>query len=173
MGEGSTTTFTEKNAVPDGAARALSVEEWHTLAQEGIALPTQTLVNGVSMWPLVRRNRDVITVVPLQQPPRIGQIVLFPSPTRREVYVIHRVWRIDGARVQTLGDNCIYPDQWQPVQNMWGLVTDIARGARHIDPGAPVWRVYGRLCLWLRPLRPALASLRHAGGRLWHGVLRR
>ena len=147
---------------PTGESRALNVAQWHDMAQNGIILPVRTLVNGGSMWPLIRRNRDVVTVMPLQRTPQVGEIVLFPSPTRHGVYVIHRVWHIDGQRIQTLGDNCAYPEQWQDSQSIWGIVTDIERGTRHLNPTAPLWETYGKLWLCLTPLRPALGKIRRA-----------
>ena len=147
---------------PTEESRALSVAQWHGMAQSGIILLVRTLVNGVSMWPLIRRNRDIVTVMPLQRMPQIGEIVLFPSPTRRGIYVIHRVWHIDGQRIQTLGDNCAYPDQWQDSQRIWGIVTDIERGTRHLNPTAPLWKICGKLWLCLAPLRPALSKIRRA-----------
>ena len=56
--------------------RSLSIPEWHRMAMEGAAPPVRILLNGGSMFPLIRWNRDYVTIAPLKEPPVIGDIVL-------------------------------------------------------------------------------------------------
>lgn len=140
--------------------QSLSVPEWHALAQEGICLPVCIPINGRSMLPLIRRNRDIVTVLPLEGTPAVGDIVLFSDPARHR-FVLHRVWRVEDGRVLTWGDNCDRPDGWQPLDAVWGKAAQIERGPLRIRPSpgrglllARIWHVVGRVWRSCRRIRP-------------------
>ena len=111
----------------------LTISEWHELAREGSAPPMRIQVHGNSMYPMIRINRDYVTIRPPEDRPEAGDIVLFADPPRSR-YVLHRVWQTDGDRVLTWGDNCLGPDGWIPLDLVWGRVTLIERGRRTICP---------------------------------------
>ena len=113
--------------------RTLSISEWHYLALEGTAPPVRIQLNGDSMYPLIRRNWDYVTVVQLQEKPAVGDLVLFTtgSPGR---YIVHRVWDVRDGSVLIWGDNCLEPDGWFPVESIWGKIVLIERGRRKIYP---------------------------------------
>lgn len=113
--------------------RALSIPEWHRLAEEGNAPPVRIMLNGGSMHPLIRWNRDYVTVVPVKGETGIGDIVLFWDADR-DRYVVHRVWDIKDGRVMTWGDHCKEPDGWLPLDAVWGKIVLIERGKRRIIP---------------------------------------
>lgn len=106
-------------------AGSLSVEQWHEIAEQGADIPVRITVNGVSMLPLIRRDRDYVTVVPLKRKPVVGDIVLFTNDGAR--YVLHRVWAVDDGRTMTWGDNCVNPDGWIPSENVLGLAVKLER----------------------------------------------
>ena len=112
---------------------SLSVPEWHRIAMEGTAPPVRILLNGCSMDPLIRRNRDFVTIAATDQELVPGDIVLFAVPDV-ERYVVHRVWKIQDGQVLTWGDNCGEPDGWLPKEAIWGRVVLIERGKREIRP---------------------------------------
>ncbi len=113
--------------------KTISIPEWHQLAEKGTTLPVRIQLNGESMFPLVRKNRDYITVVPLKEKPVAGDAVLFYEP-RTDRYIVHRVWDVRDERILTWGDNCPKPDGWQPREVVWGKITRIERGKRTISP---------------------------------------
>ncbi len=130
--------------------KTISIPEWHQLADSEAAPPVRIQLNGESMFPLVRKNRDYITVIPLKERPTVGDIVLFYEPCT-ERYIVHRVWDVQDERVMTWGDNCPMPDGWQPREVVWGKIRQIERGKRiiHPDPGkgmkwARFWHKAGR-----------------------------
>ena len=130
--------------------KQLSVPEWHVLAQNGTGVPMRILIHGNSMFPLIRMDRDYVTIMALTDDIRIGDIVLFSEPGRAR-YVLHRVWCIEKSRVFTWGDNCSAPDGWLPLDTIWGKVTLIERGKKQIHPDpvkgfrwAQVWHCLGR-----------------------------
>ena len=137
--------------------RSLSIPEWHQMAIGGTAPPVRIQLNGGSMFPLIRMNKDYVTIVP---PDRIlipGDVVLF-SEAHMERYVVHRVWEIQDGQVLTWGDNCLQPDAWISMDAIWGRVVLIERGMREIKPdpekglrwakfwhhGTKVYRLYKR-----------------------------
>ena len=113
--------------------RSLSIPEWHRMAMEGAAPPVRILLNGGSMFPLIRWNRDYVTIAPLKEPPVIGDIVLIAEPDA-ERYVMHRAWDIRDGKVLTWGDNCPRPDAWLPPDQIWGKAILVERGRRKIKP---------------------------------------
>lgn len=138
--------------------RTLSVEEWYELSQTGTNIPVRIPVNGVSMQPLIRRNRDHVTIVPLHEIPQRGDIVLFVRRAEYP-YVLHRVWEVRGNALLTWGDNCAHPDGWLPISNVWGIAKQLERGGRVIDLRteknrrtgcllAPVFHMKRRMVLW-------------------------
>ena len=111
---------------------SLSVPEWHRIAMEGTAPPVRILLNGCSMDPLIRRNRDFVTIAATDQELVPGDIVLFAVPDV-ERYVVHRVWKIQDGQVLTWGDHCVEPDGWVPDEAIWGRAILIERGCREIS----------------------------------------
>ena len=84
------------------------MQQWCELAAQGAAPPVSICLEGDSMRPLIRRGRDPVTIVPMDENLRIGDVVLFTLGDGR--YVVHRVRRLARDRVQTLGDHCLNPE---------------------------------------------------------------
>lgn len=133
------------------AERGLSVETWRALAQAGQPAPMRFFVTGDSMVPFIRGGKDELTLVPMDRPPRIGDVVLFPHGSLPRRYVLHRVWKIEGDRVQTFGDGCMKPDGWMGMDRVWGRVVGIRRNGRFLNPDNRWLRVAETL--WVRTWR--------------------
>ena len=134
----------------------ITIPEWHGMAQAGCIIPMRIPIHGNSMYPLVLMDRDLVTIVPLLEMPRVGDIVLFADPIK-DRYVLHRVWRAAEDRVLTWGDNCDYPDRWMPLDAIWGKAILIERGKRSITPDpekglrlARIWHRAGKMYRWCR-----------------------
>lgn len=143
--------------------RQISVEAWHTLAKEGSAIPIQITLDGDSMRPLIRRQKDKVTIVPLTRPPKRGDIVLFADSAGR--YVVHRVWKSKGEFVVTLGDHCTKPDAPLRYDQIWGLVTGVKRGNHSISLNTPIARAYGKLWMALLPMRKRYYNFKNSHNR--------
>ena len=145
--------------------RTLTIEEWHALTAKGVQIPMRIPLTGNSMFPLVRYGRDHVNVAPLNGSPAVGDIVLFTDPPRNR-YVMHRVWQIKDGMALTWGDNCVAPDGWMPVENLWGKAVSIERGKRIIqtDPAKGMkWAAF-----WHRA-----GKAYRFGKRIKEGILRR
>ena len=137
---------------------SLSIEQWMAMREDGaIAPPIWFTVVGGSMFPLIRRNRDRVMLVSVDpREIKVGDIVLFPGRFRTANYCLHRVWKLDGDRVQTFGDGNPQPDGWFPRARILGRVQLIQRGNKTIDCDDP--KVQRRAARWARlwRLRPLL-----------------
>ena len=151
------------------ANHSLSVSEWHKLSLEGIKIPVRTLIGGYSMEPLIRYNRDYVTIIPLSESLAVGDIVLFSDPYQNR-YVLHRVWTLENERVLTWGDNCDRPDAWMTVNDIWGKVILIERGNHKITPDARKGLLFARF--WHIDGR-AYRTLRGTVSRVYHRIFTR
>lgn len=136
----------------------ISIAEWHQLAAGGAAPALRVPLIGHSMQPLVRKMRDIVTILPVSRPLRKGDIVLFRRADG--VYVVHRLIRIEKDAVQTLGDNCPRPDAPLPISEVLGIVTHVQRGKRTLHVDTPSWRWAGRLWSAILPVRNCYRSCR-------------
>lgn len=140
---------------------SLTVEEWVALqgqSPEGAGqIPVWFQVTGVSMLPFIRPFRDNVMLVAVEaEALKVGDIVLFPGKFAGGDYCLHRLYRIDGERVQTFGDGNLRPDNWQPKKRILGKALIIKRGWLTIDCESPRWQKAFRLWGSLLPLRHVL-----------------
>lgn len=138
---------TEKNQ----RVKSLDISHWHKLGIQGVEVPVTICLEGDSMRPMIRRGVDPVTIVPLNRPVQLGDVVLFQSNPER--YVVHRVQNIRGTMVRTLGDHCAGSDPWMPKEHIWGLVTCVRRGKRIIRLDTKCSRWAGRMWMALLPVR--------------------
>ena len=131
--------------------RSVSVEQWCELARTGEVMPIKIQLDGISMQPLVRRRRDYVTVVPLRREPQISDIVLFTDSKNR--YCVHRINKIDGGKVRTLGDNCFDYDGWTDIKDIRGLVISLERNGKKYNLDSPAFRFYGKARMAILHLR--------------------
>lgn len=131
--------------------KTLSIQDWHQMALDGSAPPVRIPLMGESMFPLVRYGRDKVTIAPIRDELKIGDIVLFMDESRKNSYVVHRIWKMDNQMVLTWGDNCPGPDGWLPMESIWGKVVLIDRGRKKIIPDpkkgmrwARLWHLAGK-----------------------------
>ena len=112
---------------------SISIPEWHRMAEQGKTVPVRILINGDSMYPLIRMNRDYVTIVPMDGEPFVGEIVLFSDPGRKR-YVLHRVWKLRNGEALTWGDNFNHPDGWIPRDAIWGKAVLVEKDGKRIVP---------------------------------------
>lgn len=141
----------------------ISVAEWHELSLNATDIPVTLRLNGCSMQPLIRKQKDIVTVVPVNRPVRTGDIVLFARSDG--VYVIHRICKIKGGTVLTIGDNCVDFDAPMPASQVWGIAVSLERNGKKIRLDSSFSRACGRLRMATRPARLLLKKLLRFGAR--------
>ena len=118
-------------------------------------------IRGWSMYPLLTPGRDSVIVAPVKlEILRRGDAALY----RRDggILVLHRIWRVRDGGIWFVGDNQkevegpLRPDQVR------GVMTAAIRKGRRIEVTDLRCRLYSRLWLLLRPLRPAISRAIHA-----------
>ncbi len=130
--------------------KSISIPEWVRIAEAGTAPPVRIQLNGISMHPLVRMNRDYVTIAPVREPPAAGDIVLFMNGNTGR-YVVHRLWKAEDGKTLIWGDNCPEPDGWFPAETILGKVVLIERGKRNIHPDPKKGLRWAKLWHKIRP----------------------
>lgn len=151
--------------------RLITMEAWLDAAKTGAAPPVTICLEGDSMRPLIRRGRDPVTIVPLQRPLKRGDVVLFTLGDGR--YVLHRLWKMQGDRVQTLGDNCCYPEPWFSRAQVLGLAIRFSRDGKSFRLDTKSSRLLGRAWMAALPVRRCLLRLRAKAGRCYRKLFPR
>lgn len=145
--------------------RTLSIPEWHRLSSEGKAPPVKITLNGCSMHPLIRKNKDHVTIVSHEGNLMIGDIVLFCEPETGR-YVVHRLWDRKNEKALTWGDYCPGPDRWIPYDAIWGKVILIERGQKKIVPNPAKGILWAKI--WHREVK-----IQRLYERYKNGIIRR
>lgn len=143
----------------------LSGKDVFPFAEEFLSAGQKVLftVSGNSMWPLIRHNRDSVLLAALDRPALVGDIVLMNVPAPHNLYILHRVHRIQGDQCVTLGDGCLAHDPPVPLDCIIGRVEKVYRGKRTLICDALPARCLSWLWRVLLPLRrPLLFCLRKA-----------
>lgn len=143
--------------------RTIGIAAWCALAKDGPVPPVTICLEGSSMMPLIRRGKDPVTIAALQRPLKIGDVVLLTTGADR--YVVHRVWKISGEKVRTLGDNCVNPDPWITRDRVLGQAILYSRNNRKHRLDTAAARLWGRVWMAVFPLRKCCIQLK--------GILRR
>lgn len=121
----------------------LSVNEWVQLVSQdkNYNLPIWFKVVGNSMYPFIRANIDDVMLVPVKHEElKIGDIVLFPGKYKGGDYCLHRIYKMDGDKVQTFGDGNCRPDRWISKTSIIGKAVLIKRGEKNIDCESKKWK---------------------------------
>ena len=143
--------------VLDGITRSVSIEKWCELSRTGEVMPIRIQLNGKSMEPLIRMNRDYVTIVPLRREPQKSDIVMFLDVKGR--YCAHRVKRVETDRILTIGDYCYIHDPWTDRNRVFGLIVSMERDGKKYNLDSPAFRFYGKIRMALLPLRKVVHSL--------------
>ena len=147
--------------------KSISVEEWYKLSASGTEIPVTLKLNGESMRPLIRKQRDAVTVVRVCRELKRGDVVLF---LRKDgAYVVHRIWKIKGESIVTAGDNCVECDAPVSASDIRGIVIKAERNGKIINLDSAVSRAFGILWQMTRPLRSVWLKIKKCGA----GILKR
>ncbi len=115
-------------------------------------------VTGKSMWPLMRHGCDRVVVEPvMRENLKVGDIVLFQAASEPlSKYLLHRITKLKKNSFETAGDGNCFRDGWFPKEAVIGRAVTVIRPNRTISLNSPIWRVLGRLWIWLFPIRRPL-----------------
>lgn len=146
--------------------RIVSCNELFPLVEDLLRqnLRVKFTVSGNSMLPFIRSNKDKVLLGAFCKV-KLGDIVLFSKYGK---YILHRIYKIRGETVYTIGDGCINGDGSFPVGNVIGRVERIYRGNLLIDCNNLIWcfvftmwrklRIFRRQLLYLYTLLARIRS---------------
>ena len=153
---------TRKNAYIQPEVHAANMPEQkqdiEQLLRQGRAV--RIYPRGYSMYPMFVPGRDEAVISPLDgMQPRRGDVVLY----RREksILVLHRIWKISPDGIYMVGDNQTEMEGPLHPQQLRGILTSFVRRGREVSVHHPVYLLYSRLWLMLRPFRHKIARVIH------------
>ncbi len=97
---------------------------------------------GVSMLPMLRPNRDSVTLSPLPRQLKKYDLPLYRRNNGR--YVLHRVVKV-GKTYTCMGDNQFHKEPGLRHDQMIGIVTEFVRDGKTIPVTDLRYRLYSRL----------------------------
>ena len=125
---------------------------------------------GVSMNPLLRQDRDLITVLrsDLAEKDENGRfhnhdVVLYKRHSDG-AYVLHRIVEVREKDYVILGDNCVKREYGITDEDILGVMTSFVRDGKTVQVTDPLYKAYVELWCALEPFRGP-AKLAHTGAR--------
>ncbi len=119
---------------------------------------------GVSMLPLLRQRKDIITIAKKQGRCKKYDVALYKRPNGS--YVLHRVVEVREKDYVILGDNCVNKEYGITDENILGVMTSFVRGGREYSVNNGLYRLYSKLWYALYPLRRGLKKAKSTLGRI-------
>ena len=104
---------------------------------------------GVSMLPLLRQRRDIITIEKKQGRCKKYDVALYKRPNGS--YVLHRVVEVREKDYVILGDNCVNKENGITDENILGVMTSFVRDGREYSVNNGIYHFYSKLYLSSAP----------------------
>ena len=143
----------------------LCLEEWRELGKNGAVVPIMIPLHGSSMKPLIRSEKDIVTIIPLLRDPMVGDIVLFRGSNGKNI--AHRVYKVFPDGVQTWGDNCQRADSPMKREDIYGIIVSMERDGKIHQLDTDKQRAYGiRWMKYGRPVWMMLKKVRSFGKKM-------
>lgn len=137
----------------------LTSEQWIDAVKNDheFNLPIRIQVISNSMYPWIRAKRDSVMIVPARaENLRNGDIVMFSTSCTDVDFILHRIHKIDGDRVLTMGDANRVPDGWIDKAEILGKAIMIQRDGVTIHCEATKWKILFRIWTSLWRVRPLM-----------------
>ena len=126
---------------------------------------------GVSMLPLLRQGKDLLTVKKKgTERCKKGDVVLYRRPP--DQYVLHRIIEVRSDDYVILGDNCVAREYGIRDEDIIGVLTRFVRNGKEHKVTEPGYRIYSFLWLHLWPIRVFLKKMTSRLKRLAIRILR-
>ncbi|MGN0578814.1 MAG: S24/S26 family peptidase [Ruminiclostridium sp.] len=119
---------------------------------------------GVSMLPLLRQRKDIITIEKKQGRCKKYDVALYKRPNGS--YVLHRVVEVREKDYVILGDNCLNKEYGITDENILGVMTSFVRGGREYSVNNGLYRLYSKLWYAIYPMRRLMKKAKSTLGRI-------
>lgn len=151
--------------------KKLSLAEWIELTQQKGEKPTIPITlhtTSGSMTPFIRMNEDSVIVVPCgPEEVRVGDVVLIKSQHSVAGVLLHRLYRIKGEKLVTLGDRMKKTDKESDCSQLLGRAVSVTGPGKNIDCDCRWRKIQGKLIVKTYHLRPITFFVCRAFGKLF------
>ena len=114
-------------------------------------------VSGFSMYPLLKNQRDTVTVEKISRRLKKYDVPLY---RRNEKYILHRVIAVKDNGYIIRGDNCFFIETDIKYENVLGVMTSFCRNGHIHSTDEFGYKLYSRIWVFIYPLRFVLRRLR-------------
>ena len=120
----------------------------------------QLYPQGYSMYPLLVPGRDEVILSPLpERVLRRGDVALYRRDTG--ILVLRRIWRCKEDGYYMVGDNQTEIEGPLALSQVRGKMIAVIRNGKSFSTGNPLYVIFSRIWLILRPFRPAISEIIH------------
>ena len=98
---------------------------------------------GVSMWPLIKSQENVIDIVPVSGELKRYDVALYYRKSEDQ-YVLHRILKVEDDYYIFYGDNC-WRKEIIPKDTVVGIATKYYRKGRWIDADDIRLKIYAHI----------------------------
>jgi hypothetical protein len=141
-------------SIRENDPRLVNSPEYFAILSELLAqgLSVNLTVSGNSMSPFLINGRDQVLLEPLEQKPRVGDVIFY----RRDdgSYILHRICSITIGAYTFLGDNQTQPEYGIRRDQLLAKVTAVKRDGQVLKPGCALWRFFAGPWAWFWGWRP-------------------
>lgn len=141
----------------DRNIKIVSTHDLFPIIEELLAIDRQAIftIKGTSMLPFIGDNRDSVVLEKRNfNNLKKGDIILFQYDNGK--YILHRIYNTSKEGYQTIGDGCIFFDEWIRYDQVKGVVTKIVRKGKEINCNSIKWKIISSLWMRLLPIRKYL-----------------
>ena len=123
-------------------------------------------ISGNSMMPLIRPNRDLVTVRKYEGTGlKKYDIAMYERPYDHH-YVLHRVTEVYDGYYTFLGDHCTQKEYRIPEKAITATLESFERNGKVIPACGKFFKAYGKIICWLYPIRWVLFGIRRRISRI-------
>ncbi len=123
---------------------------------------------GVSMRPMLKQNRDLVTVRPAA-----GRLKKYDIPLYRRrggKYVLHRIIKVTDSGYVIRGDNTFVKERDVTDSDIIGVLTNFRRKGKDYSVQSAGFRLYSRVWNLIYPLRWTLHKARRLAGKIKRAI---
>lgn len=125
------------------------LEDYRQLLQTVDSLPLR--VSGSSMAPFLAHGRDTVYLSRVDQPLKVGDIVLYQR--RNGAYVLHRICRLEGEGFCMVGDAQTVREHGIQRDQIFAVVRRAVRKGKDQTPGSFWWEFFAKIWVRMIPVR--------------------
>ena len=113
----------------------------------------KTYTKGISMLPLLKENRDISVLIPIEKPLLPGDVVLYVRKNEHQELVLHRIVKITADGFLIRGDNT-FSDERVRREDIVAVLGGFFRKGRYVDCQKSLfYRLYSSVWTGVYPLR--------------------